>query len=244
MPDSGEIAIITQARTGSTRLPGKIFIPVLGKPVLIHHLERLVESKLPVIVATSTELSDDQVAGFCKEYAVNCSRGPLDDVLSRFYSCAKENKLKHIVRVTSDCPLIDGKIIAKAAEEYLALEREDVYYSNCIKRTYPRGFDFEIFSFKLLEEAWEKASAANLREHVTPYINQNLSGHVALMDLTRSSDASKYRITLDTAEDLILIKTLIEKYRADQMNAEQIISLMDTHPELALINQHIEQKKV
>lgn len=228
----------------STRLPGKILIPVGGKTMLQHHTDRLLQAGLPVYIATTTNQTDDPVATFAANAAITCYRGDEHNVLSRFYGCAKENKLDVVIRVTSDCPLIDGDIIADAVQRYLAQHNDQLYLSNALKRTYPRGFDFEIFSFKLLEEAYQNAFRPEELEHVTPYINQNKSGKVSFDHYVRSSDASAYRVTLDTPEDLELIRQLIENYQASQLNAEQIINLLQAHPELVLINAHIEQKKL
>jgi spore coat polysaccharide biosynthesis protein SpsF len=244
MHDLNEVGIITQARCSSTRLPGKILIPVGAKTVLQHHVDRLKESGLKVYVATSLNEDDNEVAVQCTKFNVPFHRGPLYDVLARFYGCAQQYGIKTIVRVTSDCPLIDGEIIRAAVEEFLLTGDKNLYYSNVLERTFPRGFDFEIFSFEALEDAYLNGKEEVYREHVTPYINRNISGKIVFKHLTRQHDASKFRITLDTPDDLILIKKLIEEYSCDKMNADEIIALLEKHPELHAINAHIEQKKL
>jgi spore coat polysaccharide biosynthesis protein SpsF len=228
----------------STRLPGKILMLAKHKPMLAYHIERLHESEIPIYLATTTNLADDPVVAFAGAHHITYSRGSEDNVLSRYYECAVENELDIIIRVTSDCPLIDGTLIRKGVEEYLEMNDPDLYVSNTLERTFPRGFDFEIFSFQLLEEAYQNAILDFDKEHVTPYIHQNRSGHVRLHNIANQKNAGRFRITLDTIEDFELLKQLIENYGADQLNYNQIIEILDTHPELVQINEHVEQKKV
>ncbi|WP_114781613.1 cytidylyltransferase domain-containing protein [Botryobacter ruber] len=239
-----KVGVITQARTTSTRLPGKVLLKAGTKTILKHHTDRLRGAGLTLYIATTTNETDDPIAAFAREEEIAVCRGDEQNVLSRFYECALQHQLDVIVRVTSDCPLIDGYVIADAVRRYLELDNEQVYLSNALQRTYPRGFDFEIFSFKLLEEAYQNATKPEELEHVTPYINQNKSGHVILKHYTRPSDASHYRITLDTPEDLLLIRALLENFQADCLGAEEIIQLLDEHPELAQLNAAVEQKKL
>ncbi|MDJ1491719.1 glycosyltransferase family protein [Cytophagaceae bacterium DM2B3-1] len=241
---SKKIGIITQARMTSTRLPGKILKHVGGKTILEYHLDRLQWSNLPIYIATTTNATDDEVSNWALEHKIPCYRGSENDVLTRYYSCALENRLDVIVRVTSDCPLIDGKIIRQAVNQYITNNDSNEYLSNCLVRTFPRGFDFEIFSFELLEEAHQHATTPTQREHVTPYINQNVSGKVHIKHITRTSDNSQYRITLDTEDDFKLIRKLIEDFNCETMETQEIISLLMANPWLHEINSHIEQKKI
>jgi spore coat polysaccharide biosynthesis protein SpsF len=241
---SGKVAIISQARIGSTRLPSKVLLPVKGKVLLAYHYERLLQSGLPVIIATTVRSEDDQIAAFCEERNIAFSRGSEDDVLSRYLECARKFELDTIVRVTSDCPLIDGYSVGQAVKEYEKFDNKQLYYSNTLERTFPRGFDLEIFSRELLEEAGAKAVLASDREHVTPFIWNNRTGDVIIRQFRADRDTSGYRITVDTKEDFELIRQLIEVYQADSLSAADIIQLLDTHPELKEINAHIEQKKI
>ncbi len=238
------VGIIVQARMTSTRLPGKVLLKVANKEILAHCLSRLSVCEVPIFVATTTNTTDDCIVDLCDSLNIPAWRGSEYDVLSRYYECAKFNDLKVIVRVTSDCPLIDGNLLKAGLSEYLESYKQNLYVSNCLKRSYPRGMDFEIFSFELLEEAFHKANTDAQREHVTPYIHQNVSGDVQLLNIERGGDASRYRLTLDTQEDFELIKILIEEYNCHQKSVEEIIRVLDDHPELAKINAHIEQKKV
>ncbi|MNE61738.1 Cytidylyltransferase [compost metagenome] len=171
-------------------------------------------------------------------------RGSEENVLSRYYYCAKENQLDAIIRVTSDCPLIDGDLIKNAVSYYKQNYSPDLYISNVLERSFPRGLDFEIFSMNLLEDAFQNATLQSDIEHVTPYIHQNRSGRVIFHHIKNNTDKSAYRITLDTEDDLILIKKLMEEFNAEKLSSKQLISLLDFMPELVAINAHIEQKKL
>ncbi|NVO31167.1 cytidylyltransferase domain-containing protein [Hymenobacter lapidiphilus] len=239
-----KVGIISQARMTSTRLPGKVLRPIGGRPLLAYHIERLQASGLPVYLAITTNATDDPLADFAEARSLPVTRGPEADVLARYQQCAAAHELDVIVRVTSDCPLLDGGLITQAVQTYLAADNPRLYLSNVLERSYPRGFDFEVFSWELLEEAHQHATTASDREHVTPYIHQNRSGRVDFTHVTRPTDRNAYRLTVDTAEDFELIRRLIEEYQADTLGAEELITLLDAHPELVALNAHIEQKKL
>lgn len=238
------IGIITQARTTSTRLPRKILMNLNGKTVLEHHINRLKWSGFPVFVATTSNQTDDPIVEFCEQHKVPFHRGSEQDVLSRFYECAKKFNLDIIVRVTSDCPLIDGNLIREGMQAFLKTAG-NVYVSNCIQRTFPRGFDFEIFSMHSLEKAFNCASESFEREHTTPFIrNAEKNTGVQLIDIVRSKNAGQFRITLDEEDDFCLMKVLFEQYGMENKSADEIIQFLASHPEIANINAHVEQKKV
>ena len=241
-----QIGIITQARTGSTRLPQKIFKEVSGKPLLYYHLHRLQDCRLPVYIATTTLKADDAIVNYAEELGIPYYRGSEDDVLSRFYNLAVHFGLNAIVRVTSDCPLIDGEVIRQGVDDFLHKKKQCkyLYLSNTIERTYPRGFDFEIFSFDLLKLAHQHASLKEEREHVTPYIWRGKAQGTEIYQQKAEKDKSFYRLTVDTPEDFTLIERLITNFKADNLAAKDIIEIMDNHPELCEINNHIEQVKI
>jgi spore coat polysaccharide biosynthesis protein SpsF len=238
------IGIITQARTGSTRLPSKVLLKIKDKSLLQYHYDRLQTSGFHIVIATTVKSDDDQIEVFCRERNMDFYRGSEDDVLSRYYEAAVKYNLDTIIRVTSDCPLIDGNLIRKAVEEYRMMGDRHLYYSNTLTRTFPRGFDFEIFSMTLLEEAYKNATLPADREHVTPYIWNNRSGHTAIIQFIYPIDTSAYRLTVDTKEDFELISRMIGEYNAETLSAADIIAILDKNSELVRINAHIEQKKV
>ncbi|PQZ56350.1 acylneuraminate cytidylyltransferase [Microbacterium sp. MYb54] len=238
------VGIITQARMTSTRLPGKVLLPAGGRSLLDHHIDRLQRLGLPLIVATTTNAADDPIAALALTRGTGVFRGSESDVLSRFAGAAREARLDTVVRVTSDCPLIDPAVIEEGIRRYIELDDPSAHVSNVLERTYPRGFDFEVFSAAALREADERSSDPVDREHVTPYLYRNRSGHAALHAVTRSPDASRYRLTVDTPEDLVVVRALIEQHGAAALDASGIIDLLEEHPELVAINAHVEQKKL
>lgn len=237
-----KVGIISQARMNSTRLPGKILLQARDKTLLDYHCKRLQDSGLPVFIATTTGVSDDLIAGYCIRENIPYYRGDEEHVLSRYYRCASHHSLDIIVRVTSDCPLIDGGLIRQAVLDFIERGNPWLYVSNVLQRTYPRGFDFEVFSFQALEDAFLHAQLPGDLEHVTPYIHQNRSGKMEFLHVLYTDNKSAYRITLDTAADFSLLKTLIETHEADKLGHTALINLLDAHPELVAINAHVEQK--
>jgi spore coat polysaccharide biosynthesis protein SpsF len=240
----GRTAIITQARMTSTRLPGKVLIEVAGRPLLDLHLDRLLASGHDVVVATTTNSSDDPIVELASARGIPVHRGSEHDVLSRFAGAVDEYGLDTVVRVTSDCPLIDGKLVAEAVATFEQAGDAWLYVSNGIVRTMPRGMDFEVFSGQALLEADEQATSAAQREHVTPYLHQNVNGRTRLQNISWPEDRSGYRITLDTADDLALIRALVEDHEAAGLDCAGLIAVLDAHPELVALNAHVEQKKL
>lgn len=234
--------IISQARMTSTRLPGKVLKTIQGKTLLQYHLDRLQKAQLPLIVATTINRTDQPISDLCSP-GIPVVLGSEEDVLSRYWKAAQEYDLDIIVRVTSDCPLIDGLIIRRAVEKYKDLKKPWLYMSNCLQRTYPRGFDFEIFSREMLKDAFENAKTPTEREHVTPYFYQNKHGKTNFYSLTRSQNMSQHRLTVDQKEDFQLIEKLILDYQCDQKTEKEICQILTEHPHLSEINCHIEQKK-
>lgn len=237
------VTVITQARSTSTRLPGKVLIESGGATMLEHHLARLRAAGLRVVVATTDNATDDPIAALAERLGVPISRGSEHDVLSRFARTIDEHAITGaVVRVTSDCPLVDGSVVRAGAEAWLAADDPELYASNAFPRTYPRGMDFEVFSADALLRADRHATDPAHREHVTPWLYGDASR--PRLNLPWSRDASRYRITLDTVEDLQLITTLIEQYDALRLDTAGIVAVLDAHPELAAINAEVEQKKL
>lgn len=236
------VGIITQARTTSSRLPGKILLNVGGKSILQHHLDRLKWARLPVYVATTLNDADGAVVSQAAALGVPTYRGSEQDVLSRFAGAAEEFGLDVVVRVTSDCPLIDGALVRSGVDAFMERDEIDLYLSNTLERTYPRGFDFEVFSADLLREANLVATRGAEREHVTPYMYWGPRTRAKVVQFTRAGDSSAFRLTLDTAADLAVLTSLIEQHGADSLKVEEIIALLRGEPALAAINSHIPQK--
>ncbi len=210
----------------------------------MHHVRRLRSAGYPICIATTSSPLDQGLYEYLERLGCDVFRGDEEDVLARFYHCARDRQASVIVRVTSDCPLIDGDLVRRGIEQYLNESRSDIYLSNVRLRTFPRGLDFEIFSFELLKEAFLQAQDPVEREHVTPYIRRVCEERGNLIDLFyQNGDASNLRITVDTEPDFKLIQELIEDFGCIKKSAEEIINLLTAHPELVAINSHIEQKK-
>lgn len=235
------VGIVTQARSTSTRLPGKVLLEAAGKSLLEHHLNRLRRSGLPVYVATTTNPTDDRTVEIAETCGAAVHRGSEVDVLARFHDCAAENDLDVVVRVTSDCPLVDGKIVGAAVEEFLSASNPRLYLSNTLVRTFPRGLDFEVFSASALSEAAARAMGA-AREHVTPYFYADPASGMTLRNIAWPVDRSQFRVTVDTADDFEVVRRLIEEHGAAELSGAEIIELLEEHPEIAGINQHVPQK--
>ena len=233
------VAVITQARLGSTRLPGKIMKKILGKKVLIHDLDRIKEMKTinKIVVATTDQEKDDVVVKTVIGYNRNIAiyRGSESDVLDRYYKAAEEFNADVIVRITSDCPLIDPKISDLVVEAFLKNECD--YCCNNMPRTYPHGLDTEVFSFEALERAWKEAKMPYEREHVTPYIREN-PDKFKMINVRNNVDLSHLRWTLDYPEDFEFItevyKRLYPKKRIFYM--ENILKILEGEPNLIDIN--------
>lgn len=242
-----KIIAIIQARMGSTRLPGKVMMDLSGKTVLNHVITRVKQVKNidQIIIATTTDNKDDVIVEEMLNYRVKVFRGSEEDVLSRYYYAAKENNADIIVRITSDCPLIDSNIIDEIVDFYINNKYDLVTNagSDLLQRTYPRGLDTEVFSFKQLEIAYNKAKEKYQREHVTPFIYENSNN---LFYYKNRVDYSKYRWTLDTEEDFELItKIYSELYKGKHdFYLKDVIKLFHENPELFKINKHVEQKRL
>lgn len=240
------IGVVTQARVGSTRLPGKVLIEAAGRTMLDHHIDRLSAAGLTVYVATTDTPGDDRLAELVQGRGLPVFRGSDDDVLSRYAGCARANELQVVVRVTADCPLIDGDVVAEGVTRFLQLYEEhgdDVYLSNTIERTYPRGLDFEVFAATALYRADRAATRRSDREHVTPWLYTGADRLSHLVQQRWPVDRSHYRVTLDTAEDLELIRRLLEEHGAAGLDCAGLIRLLDRHPELVALNAEVAQKE-
>lgn len=242
----GKFVAIIQARIGSTRLPGKALLDIAGRPMLLHVIERMQRSEEidKIVVATTHNERDDEIEDFCKKHEVSFYRGSENDVLDRYYQCAKEYAADIVVRVTSDCPLIDPRVVDMVINEYKKGESD--YSSNIVERTYPRGMDVEVFSFKALAKAHREAHEDYQREHVTPFIHENPEKFI-LTNVLGDEDFSRYRITVDTPEDMEMVSRLYIKVFDDigsSYGYMDLVNALAADSELLSINSGIEQKEI
>jgi spore coat polysaccharide biosynthesis protein SpsF len=240
-----KVVIIDQARMTSTRLPGKVMKSIMGKSLLEYQLERLERSRFAqeIVVAATTNESDAPIVDLCRRVGVSLFRGSEEDVLSRYYGAAKAYRADVIVRVTSDCPLIDPKIVDKAISFYINHAKQYDYVSNTLERSYPRGMDCEVFPYGVLEEAHVEATAQPDREHVTPFIYRHPERY-RLANIAHYEDQSHHRWTVDTIEDFELIKRMMEAlYLTNRrFTMQDCLALLDRHPDWEAINANVEQK--
>jgi spore coat polysaccharide biosynthesis protein SpsF len=237
-----KVVAIVQARMGSTRLPGKVLKDLEGKTVLARVVERLRRARLinEVLIATTVVPSDDAIVAECRRLQVAISRGDQDDVLDRYYRAAQLAKAEVVVRVTSDCPLIDPEITDKTIAAFL--EAKPDYASNTQVRTYPRGLDTEVMSFAALSRAWQGAHQRYEREHVTPFIFEH-PAEFKLFSVTGETDHSAQRWTVDTAEDLRLVQTIYARLKErPEFLWGDVLDLLEREPELVELNRSVMQK--
>lgn len=238
------ITAIVQARLSSTRLPGKVLKPILGRPMIELQLERLkgVKAVDNLIVAISNDSSDDQLESLCNKLDVQCHRGSLDDVLDRFYQAAITIDPEHIVRLTGDCPLTDCAVIDRVIEYYF--EGNYDYASNTIEPSFPDGLDAEIFSFDALKKAWQEAELPSEREHVTPYLHKNKS-LFKVGSYREEPDNSHMRWTVDEEKDFKFVSAVYETLYPDNQNFDMadIFALLERRPELLKLNDGIERNE-
>lgn len=236
--------IVTQARMTSTRLPGKVLFPLGEGTVLDLHLRRLLQATLPIVVATTLNREDDPVVAAADALGAQVVRGSEFDVLSRFDRAVEESKADIVVRVTSDCPLIDGRLIAESVLRWRKLGDSNAYLSNTQRRTYPRGLDFEIFSAELLRRAHREATTPSDREHVTPYLYAGPSSIATSHHVERIDDgATQTRLTLDTEDDYQMLSTLVERIPdVVHMGADELSALLMREPDITGINASVRQK--
>ncbi len=238
-------AIIIQARMTSTRLPGKVLKEVLGKPLLEYQVERLRRVKLAdeIVIATTTNETDQPILDLCYKLSVPYFRGPEDDVLARYHGAARQYPADIVIRITSDCPLIDPAVVDRMIMFFKNHYPKYDYVSNCLQRTYPRGMDTEVFTFKALSEAFSEAKTQPEREHVTPFIYRRPDRY-SLANVHCDKNYSCHRWTVDTPEDFELIQNMIAAlYPVNPcFSLQDCLEILRKNPAWVKINSHIEQK--
>lgn len=231
------ILAIVQARMGSTRLPGKVMMEILGKPVLLHLIDRLKGSKLidKIVIATTEKERDIPIIRLSEESGLDYFAGSEDDVLDRYFKAAKKYGGDVIVRITADCPLIDPEIVDEIINYYLE-NKEKLDFVNA-GRSYPEGFGVEVFSFEALKKAWTDARKPSEREHVTSYIWKN-------KDIFRTAtyeygdESSRISLAVDNKNDFQLVTRIFENlYKNNQIfTLDDILNFLSENPHLLQFN--------
>ncbi len=236
------IVVIVQARTGSTRLPGKILKSILGKSILYRQLERMAAAKLPtnIVVATTTDTEDDFVENICVAEGFNCFRGHPTNLLDRHYKAAKQFQADVAVKIPSDCPLIDPSVIDRVLQYYINHKDEYDFVSNLHPASYPDGNDVEAIPIEILEHAWVNAEQEFELEHTTPYIWDNPGEfRIGNVEWETGLDYSmSHRFTIDYQEDYEFVKKIYEELYSKHriFTLKEILELLDENPEIMKIN--------
>jgi len=235
---------IIQARTDSTRLPNKMLKDIQGKPLILHVIQRAQHAKLlnSIVLATTTRAVDTPLANLVHAQGIPVYRGECDDVLDRYYQAATQFHADVIVRITGDCPLIDPRVIDQIVQVFLQHHYD--YVTNTLQPTYPDGLDVEVFSYQALTKAWKEATFASEREHVTTYL-RNHPEKFTQYDVKNPVDLSKYRWTVDNQEDLEFVREIYSRlYPKEKIfYMEDILTLLQQHPELQEINAGIQRNE-
>jgi glutamate-1-semialdehyde 2,1-aminomutase len=235
-----KVIAILQARMTSSRLPGKVLKPILGEPMLLRQIQRIQRSQLiqSLIVATSDQSSDDEIAVQCDRWHIPCFRGHLNDVLDRFYQVAQIYPSEHIVRLTGDCPLTDPELIDAVIQTHLTGGYD--YTSNALQPTYPDGLDVEVCRSDCLRQAQEEAKLPSHREHVMPFIHQQ-PHRFKIHSYQSSIDQSHLRWTVDEPEDFALVERIYQALypRNPAFSTQDILDLITQNPYLLENNHHI-----
>ncbi|MCL4723012.1 MAG: glycosyltransferase family protein [Anaerolineae bacterium] len=234
------IVAILQARCSSTRLPNKVLKPLLGEPMIRRQIERIQRARLidELVVATSSDSSDDALANVINDAGINVFRGSLEDVLDRVYRAAVDCTPDYVVRLTADCPLIDPEVIDEVIR--LCQAGNCDYSSNGVEPTYPDGLDVEVMRLAALEHAWREAMLPSEREHVTPFIYHHPE-LFSICHVKNDVDFSHLRWTVDNAEDFQFVTRVYEALYPvkPSFNMQDVLALLELHPDWTELNRHI-----
>jgi spore coat polysaccharide biosynthesis protein SpsF len=239
------IAIVVQARMSSTSLPGKVLLTVGGRSLLSYQLERLrqVRHADRIVVATTVNAADDPIVEACEREAVQVTRGPELDVLRRYRLACAEVDASHVVRVTSDCPLIDPEVVDEVIAALEPAAATVDYASNMLEPSYPYGMAAEAFTARALAEADTESCDAAEREHVTPFLYRRPQRY-RLRSVRLAQNLTGHRWTVDTADDFELVRRILEALypRSPAFRMRDVLRLLDQHPDWCELNRHVRQK--
>lgn len=235
------IVTVIQARNASTRLPGKVMMPLAGKPLLLRMYERVKASGYPltIVIAITNSPADDILYELCKENNIHCFRGDENDLLDRHYRAALEYNARVVIKIPSDCPLIDPLVIDRVIGYFLENDELD-YVSNLHPATYPDGNDVEIMHMDVLRDAWKLAELPMEREHTTPFIwEHDFNYQVGNVEWETGKDYSMtHRFTIDYKEDYDFIKRVYDELYENnpRFGLNDILNLLEQKPEIMEIN--------
>ena len=238
------IGCIIQARMSSTRLPGKVMKKVDNENTILDCVINQLQSSKEIknlVIATTEQKEDDVIVEFLQKRKVKYFRGSKQDVLDRYYQCAKKFGFSEIIRITSDNPLIDYEIVDMVVKHFKFNNYDYIATDlplNTFHRTYPSGYSVEVFTFSALENAWKNAKLLSEREHVTPYFYKNKE-IFRQTSIKNSEDLSRFRCTVDTKYDLELIQKIYSNIKKRPILLSDVIKLFKANPQLAKINANV-----
>lgn len=237
-------AAIIQARMGSTRLPGKVLMKILERPLLLLMVERVRRARTidQIVIATTTGAEDDELASAAASWGLPVFRGNRDDVLDRYYQAAVRHDSAVVVRVTGDCPCIDPGVIDETVAFYLANRDRYDYVANTNPPTYPDGMDTEVLPFSILEQAWNEARLPSEREHVTSYVRKRPE-QFRIGNVVAADNRSDLRLTVDEPSDLEVMRRIFERLypKNPGFSLRDIMDLLDRDPDIVRINAGIQR---
>ena len=233
------IDCIIQARMGSSRLPGKVMMEIDSKHTILDFMINQLEyAKLVdrIIIATSKKAEDDIIETFCKKNTIDCFRGSENDVLDRYYQCAKKFSSKVIVRMPADKPLLDPNVVDQVISEFNNNNYD--YITTFLPSTFPSGTEVEIFAFSALEKAWKESVLPSEREHVTPYIHKNPE-KFQISNFENDIDLSNFRWAVDEKDDLLFVKKIVSKLNKKPILINDILNVIKNEPKIFEINLNV-----
>jgi len=239
------IVIVCQTRVGSTRLPGKTMLPLAGRPLILRFMERVMRSRYATtcVVAATTDAADDILVTRCLEQGLHVFQGHPTDLLDRHYRTGVAYNADVVVKIPSDCPLIDPMIIDRVIKQFLDHKGDIDYLSNLHPGSYPDGNDVEVMSMHALEQAWTLATKPYEREHTTPWLwdgNPAIRTDNHVWESGRDLSMS-HRWTVDYPEDYMFVRAVYDNlYHKDpQFGLEEILELVEGHQEIEALNGHL-----
>ncbi|MCH2108502.1 MAG: glycosyltransferase family protein [Polyangiaceae bacterium] len=245
MNQKKKVVAIVQARASSSRFPGKVLSPLAGRPMLQVEIERIQRCQFvdEVVLATSTDASDDPLEALARQLGLSLYRGSLTDVLDRFYKAAEAHQAEIVVRLTGDCPLIDPELIDACVQTLRATNLD--YVSNIITPSWPHGFDAEVTTMACLRQAQEEAIEARHREHVTLFLRENAKRFKSI-GLQSAIDYSSIRLTVDYPEDLEVVREIYEKVAITDptVSRDALLAFIEDNPTCLEKNRHHDRAEV
>jgi spore coat polysaccharide biosynthesis protein SpsF len=243
MKNKKKVTVMIQTRTGSTRLPKKSLALIEKKPMIWHVVNRVKEIRNvdQIALITTRKKTDKILLDLAKKYGIIGYAGDVNDLLNRHFQCAIKIEADPIIRITSDCPLIDPKIVEKVLKFYL--DHDYDYVSNIIEPSFPDGQDVEVFSLNALKKAVKNAKLSSEREHVSPYFTKK-QNKFKLYNIKNEKDLSHMRWTVDQKQDLTFVRKIYSKMKPKTVfSIKEILRIISEEPELQNINKGIKRNE-